>query len=122
MPSVGRALPGEQVGDEAVVPGLVRGERLQQEPQHRLARPPRQRLDEAAADELLLDAAAHRLRHRVVVVADVSEVPGQEAWRWMKEVGGLRKLKVVGWRRAEHASLVGAAFNLRRMATLLPAA
>jgi transposase len=47
----------------------------------------------------------------------------EEAWGWMKEVGGLRKLKVVGWRRAEHvAFLVGAAFNLRRMATLLPAA
>lgn len=47
----------------------------------------------------------------------------EEAWGWMKEVGGLRKLKVVGRRRAEHvAFLVGAAFNLRRMATLLPAA
>jgi transposase len=47
----------------------------------------------------------------------------EEAWGWMKEVGGLRKLKVVGRRRAEHvALLVGAAFNLRRMATLLPAA
>jgi len=47
----------------------------------------------------------------------------EEAWGWMKEVGGLRKLKVVGRRRAEHAALlVGAAFNLRRMATLLAAA
>ncbi len=47
----------------------------------------------------------------------------EEAWGWMKEVGGLRKLRVVGRRRAEHvAFLVGAAFNLRRMATLLPAA
>lgn len=47
----------------------------------------------------------------------------EEAWGWMKEVGGLRKLKVVGRRRAEQvAFLVGAAFNLRRMATLLRAA
>lgn len=47
----------------------------------------------------------------------------EEAWGWMKEVGGLRKLKVVGRRRVEHAALlVGAAFNLRRLATLLPAA
>ncbi len=47
----------------------------------------------------------------------------EEAWGWMKEVGGLRKLKVVGRRRAEQvAFLVGAAFNLRRIATLLRAA
>lgn len=46
----------------------------------------------------------------------------EEAWGWMKEVGGLRKLKVVGRRRAEQVVfLVGAAFNLRRMATLLQA-
>ena len=47
----------------------------------------------------------------------------EEAWGWMKEVGGFRKSRVVGRRRVEHAAnLVGAAFNLRRMATLLPAA
>lgn len=46
----------------------------------------------------------------------------EEAWGWMKEVGGFRKSKVVGRVRVEHAAnLVGAAFNLRRMATLLPA-
>jgi hypothetical protein len=47
----------------------------------------------------------------------------EEVWGWMKEVGGFRKSRVVGRRRVEHAAnLVGAAFNLRRMATLLPAA
>jgi len=47
----------------------------------------------------------------------------EEAWGWMKEVGGLRKSKLVGRGRVAHAAnLVGAAFNLRRMATLLRAA
>jgi hypothetical protein len=47
----------------------------------------------------------------------------EEVWGWMKEEGGFRKSKVVGRRLVAHAAnIVGAAFNLRRMATLLSAA
>jgi hypothetical protein len=82
-----------------------------------------------------LNAAPHVARKKHIALAErYAGTPGyllsqqarrliEEAWGWMKEVGGLRKLKVVGRRRAEHgAFLVGAAFNLRRMARLLPAA
>ena len=47
----------------------------------------------------------------------------EEAWGWMKTVGCFRKSRWVGRRLVAHAAnLVGAAFNLRRMATLLSAA
>jgi transposase len=47
----------------------------------------------------------------------------EEVWGWMKEVGCFRKCKLVGKGLVAHAAnLVGVAFNLRRMATLLSAA
>src|SRR6202045_724817 len=46
----------------------------------------------------------------------------EEAFGWMKTVGGLRKTRYRGRERVQmHAYLVGAAYNLLRIARLLPA-
>jgi IS5 family transposase len=56
-------------------------------------------------------AISQRIRKRV-----------EEAFGWMKSIGGLRKTRYRGLDRVQmHAYLVGAAYNLLRSARLLPA-
>ena len=46
----------------------------------------------------------------------------EEVWGWMKTVGGLRKTRFRGTQRTQLAAyFVGAAYNLLRMAKLMPA-
>jgi hypothetical protein len=46
----------------------------------------------------------------------------EEAFGWMKTVGGLRKTRYRGCQRVQmHAYLAGAAYNLLRIARLVPA-
>jgi len=56
-------------------------------------------------------AASQRIRKRI-----------EEAFGWMKTVGRLRKTRYRGRKRVQmHAYLVGAAYNLLRIARLVPA-
>src|SRR5262249_12446661 len=55
-------------------------------------------------------AVSQRIRKRI-----------EEAFGWMKTVGGLRKTRYRGRERVQmHAYLVGAAYNLLRIARLVP--
>src|SRR5262252_348974 len=55
-------------------------------------------------------AVSQRLRKRI-----------EEAFGWMKTIGGLRKTRYRGRERVQmHAYLVGAAYNLLRIARLVP--
>jgi transposase len=71
-----------------------------------------------------MNATPHVARKKHSALAErYAGTPGYLLSQRARKLIEERKLKVVGRRRAEHvALLVGAAFNLRRMATLLPAA
>lgn len=65
---------------------------------------------------------ARTVRHRGYLVSQRVRKRIEEIWGWMKTVGGFRRTRFRGQRRTELAAyLVGAAYNLLRMAKLAAA-
>src|SRR6201997_833240 len=65
---------------------------------------------------------ARTTRHPGYAVSQWIRKRIEEAFGWMKTVGGLRKTRYCGRERVQmHAYLVGAAYNLLRIARLVPA-
>jgi transposase len=65
---------------------------------------------------------ARTTRHPGYAVSQRIRKKVEEAFGWMKTIGGLRKTRYRGWDRVQmHAYLVAAAYNLIRIAKLRPA-
>jgi IS5 family transposase len=65
---------------------------------------------------------ARTVRHRGYAVSQSIRKQVEEAFGWMKTIGGLRKTRYCGRARVQmHAYLVAAAYNLVRIAKLSPA-
>lgn len=64
---------------------------------------------------------ARTVRHRGYAISQWIRKQVEEAFGWMKSVGGLRKTRYRGRQRVQmHAYLVAAAYNLLRIARLSP--
>ena len=66
---------------------------------------------------------ARTTRHGGYAISQRKRKRIEEIFGWMKTVGGLRKTRFIGQAKTQMAAhLVGAAYNLLRMARLQPAA
>lgn len=76
--------------------------------------------NDARAGGSALDART--VRHRGYAISQRIRKKVEEAFGWMKSIGGLRQTRYRGCARVQmHAYLVGAAYNLVRIAKLCPA-